>query len=201
MHYALVKILCAFVCYRPDVGYVQGMSYLAAMFLLNMSPFNAFVALANMMDKAMYVSFFRMTGEELLKHLSLFNACLAHHLPNLSASFKNLGIEPHMYLTEWFMTVFSRSLPMDISHRIWDNFLLYGRTFLFRTALGLLRSQENMLISSSFEDCLQFLNHPFEISDTVLFANIAKIHFTEGDLRRMIEKQNVEQNTGKLAVV
>ena len=30
------------MCYRPDIGYVQGMSFVAAVFLLNLEPFEAF---------------------------------------------------------------------------------------------------------------------------------------------------------------
>ena len=33
-HDALYKILRAFAMYRPDIGYVQGMSYIAAIVLL-----------------------------------------------------------------------------------------------------------------------------------------------------------------------
>lgn len=33
-HESLLKILKAFAMYRPDIGYVQGMSYLAGLVLL-----------------------------------------------------------------------------------------------------------------------------------------------------------------------
>eukprot|EP00052_Salpingoeca_macrocollata_P013332 m.104070 g.104070 ORF g.104070 m.104070 type:complete len:103 (+) comp18869_c0_seq6:145-453(+) len=36
-YYDMIRdILGAYVCYRPDIGYIQGMSFLAAMLLLNM---------------------------------------------------------------------------------------------------------------------------------------------------------------------
>ena len=38
LHGHLRTVLGAFVIHRPDVGYVQGMSYLAGMFLLYMDP-------------------------------------------------------------------------------------------------------------------------------------------------------------------
>ena len=36
LHQSLSEVLEAYVCYRPDIGYVQGMSYLAAMLLINL---------------------------------------------------------------------------------------------------------------------------------------------------------------------
>ena len=54
----------------------------------------------------------------------------------------------------------SRSLALDIAHRIWDNFLLVGPTFLFRTALGLVKYLGPRLMASEFEQAVALLNHP-----------------------------------------
>ena len=35
----IIQVLEAYICYRPDVGYVQGMSYLAAMLILYLEPY------------------------------------------------------------------------------------------------------------------------------------------------------------------
>jgi len=57
-HQCLANVLEAYACYRPDVGYVQGMSYVAAIFLLNMNEYEAFVALANLLNNPCYMSLF-----------------------------------------------------------------------------------------------------------------------------------------------
>jgi hypothetical protein len=56
-----------------------------------------------------------------------------------------------MYLYEWFLTIFSRSLPLDISSRIFDNFFIEGINFLYRTALGLIRMNRTKLLNGTFE--------------------------------------------------
>jgi hypothetical protein len=48
---------------RPEVGYVQGMSYLAAMLLLYMESYEAFTCLANMLAKDVYFQFYRLQRE------------------------------------------------------------------------------------------------------------------------------------------
>lgn len=64
-HAALRRVLEAYVCYRPDVGYVrrgaalfcliqaqvQGMSYVAAIFLLYMEEFDTFCCMANLLNR------------------------------------------------------------------------------------------------------------------------------------------------------
>ena len=67
------------------------------------------------------------------------------------AHFNRLEIRPEMYCLEWFMTTFARSLPLEVTHRIWDNFLIQGYAFLYRTALGLLKMFENRYLSMEFE--------------------------------------------------
>lgn len=44
-----------YVCYRPDVGYVQSMSFIAGLLLLQMEPYPAFVAFANIMSRPLQV--------------------------------------------------------------------------------------------------------------------------------------------------
>lgn len=56
----LHDVLGAYACYRPDIGYVQGMSFLAGMLLLNMEPSDAFICLANLLNRPSYVAFFKV---------------------------------------------------------------------------------------------------------------------------------------------
>jgi len=43
----LKKLLSLFEVYRPDIGYVQGMSYFGWMFLIRMNPINSFISFSN----------------------------------------------------------------------------------------------------------------------------------------------------------
>ena len=45
---AIRKCLETFEVYRPDIGYVQGMSYLAWMFLVRLDEYRAFSCFANL---------------------------------------------------------------------------------------------------------------------------------------------------------
>ncbi|KAG8269172.1 hypothetical protein J6590_004467 [Homalodisca vitripennis] len=53
-------LLAAYVCYRPDVGYVQGMSFIAAVLILNMEAADAFVCFANLLNKPCHMAFFHL---------------------------------------------------------------------------------------------------------------------------------------------
>eukprot|EP00474_Spongospora_subterranea_P005944 CRZ06402.1 hypothetical protein [Spongospora subterranea] len=187
----LINILRTYVSFRPDVGYTQGMSYIAAMLLLNVdSEYHAFQALANLLNRELYFTLFRdfTNGRT---HLNVFDKLLKKHVFKASERFQELQLTPDMYLYDWILTIFSRSFPLDIACRIWDCFLVEGQAFLFRAALGVLKMYESVFASSSFEQCLHFLNRiPKNLDERTLFNNILNISVSEKTLNRMLIQES-----------
>lgn len=70
---SLQRILQAFTMYRPDIGYVQGMSYVAAMLLMYMKdPFMSFVTFCNLMTKYPILPFFNFNDILIRKIMQLY---------------------------------------------------------------------------------------------------------------------------------
>lgn len=61
----LRDLLDTYCFYRPDVGYVQGMSYLAGIFLLYMPPFQAFVCFSNLLHSPYSHAFLKLDHEKM----------------------------------------------------------------------------------------------------------------------------------------
>jgi hypothetical protein len=62
-------MLEAFTMHRPDIGYVQGMSYLAAILLLYMDEHQAFVTFCNMITKFPIMPFYSFNDGQVKKIL------------------------------------------------------------------------------------------------------------------------------------
>lgn len=183
----LLSVLQAYVCYRPDVGYVQGMSYLASMLILNMEPFDAFVGFANILHQPVYFRFFCMDETHLRNLLKVFDSFFAIKLKDLHSHFSDIGVTSDMFLYEWLLTIYGRCLPLDITHRVWDNFLFYGPVFLFRVALGILRMYSDKLHAMTFEATLSFLNHlPDDMQGRELFESTQQIEITATRFEQML---------------
>lgn len=97
----LHDVLGAYACYRPDVGYVQGMSFLAAVLLLNMEASDAFILLANLLNLTSYLAFFRVDHALMQPYFDTFTALLLEHLPRVYDHFTKLEFSPEYYLIEW----------------------------------------------------------------------------------------------------
>ncbi|XP_074555461.1 TBC1 domain family member 14 [Halichoeres trimaculatus] len=176
-HDVLHSILGAYTCYRPDVGYVQGMSFIAAVLILNLDTADAFIAFANLLNKPCQMAFFRVDHSLMLTYFSAFEVFFEENLPKLFAHFKKNNLTPDIYLIDWIFTLYSKSLPLDLACRVWDVFCRDGEEFLFRTALGLLRLYQDVLTCMDFIHMAQFLTRlPDLIPAEQLFQHIASIH-------------------------
>jgi hypothetical protein len=186
----MLDLLLAYVALRPDVGYVQGMSYLAAIFLLNLDPYDAFVSFANLLNRPFYFTFFNFDVRLMEAHLAVYDRVFAAQLPQLHTHFRNEDVEPNMYVYDWLLTIFSRALPLDIAVRIMDNYLLNGSVFLFRAALGILSMYASELMLLPFDVILKRLNRPPpNMRQTTLFAHIARITVTEAQVDDLLKEE------------
>ncbi|KAM6067070.1 TBC1 domain family member 12 isoform 2-T2 [Chlamydotis macqueenii] len=175
-HDLLHSVLGAYTCYRPDVGYVQGMSFIAAVLILNLEEADAFIAFANLLNKPCQLAFFRVDHSMMLKYFATFEVFFEENLPKLFLHFKSYSLTPDIYLIDWIFTLYSKSLPLDLACRVWDVFCRDGEEFLFRTGLGILRLYEDILLQMDFIHIAQFLTKlPEDITSEKLFSCIAAI--------------------------
>lgn len=170
----LREVLHAYACLRPDVGYVQGMSYLAAMFLLNLEPFDAFVALASLLARPMFLAFFRAELSELRKWLDGFGALVALVLPAIARSLARHRITPELYLVNWVMSLFTLVLSIDSAAHAWDCVLVGGEAFVLRLALALLHCLEAQLLDDDFEIAMRAItaSHAGTSVEAALFTAV-----------------------------
>ena len=52
------------------------------------------------------------------------------------------------------MTLFVKTLNIDVASRIWDLFILEGEIILFRVSIALMREVENDILRGSFEEII-----------------------------------------------
>lgn len=161
-HYehALRDVLEAFLYLKPDVGYSQGMSFVAAVLLLYMDPYEAFSCFSNMvLYKSFFLNFFRIKMPEVKCYLLVHEKFLEEEMPALFHHFKKYGIDSDLYMINWVMSLYCRALRLDLVTRIWDLYVLDGDVAVFRSALGILRLFMNQLLAMKFEDMAYFLSH------------------------------------------
>ncbi|XP_050351966.1 TBC1 domain family member 12-like isoform X1 [Nymphalis io] len=170
----LHELLAAYVCYRPDIGYIQGMSFIAAVLILNMEAPQAFVCFANLLDGPVLRAAFTRDGDTMQRLWKAYARLLRRHLPALAEA-----VAPELYLLEWLYTAFAKAMPLDAACRVWDVFLRDGDSFLFNAALGILHLYQDELKDMDFISAAQFLTKlPEDLDPEALFKSISSVSMT-----------------------
>jgi hypothetical protein len=132
------------------------------MLLLNMEPDRAFISLCNLIQKSRVLSAMFSNSEDGVRgYAKVFNVLFAENLPKLYLHFRNLSLTPNNYLTDWLTTVFASVLPLELSSRLWDTFILHGDIILFKAGLVMLKYLEPLLWGGSYGETVKTLNMGF----------------------------------------
>ncbi|XP_024127767.1 TBC1 domain family member 10A [Oryzias melastigma] len=134
----LYRILKAYTIYRPDEGYCQAQAPVAAVLLMHMPAEQAFWCLVQICEK--YLPGYYSAGLEAIQlDGEIFFSLLRRTCPMAYRHLKKFKIDPILYMTEWFMCIFSRTLPWSCVLRVWDMFFCEGVKIVFRVGLVLLK--------------------------------------------------------------
>lgn len=148
---SLFRLLSVYALYNPTVGYCQGMSYLVGMLLMVMkTEEEVFWAMVALFEKPKFLAgYFDSNLKRIQSHASLFHRLLAQRFPKVAKHFVSLGVQPLMYVTPWFMCLYT-SLPCwDTVLAIWDLILLDGVTTIFRVGLSLIELHKEQIVSNT----------------------------------------------------
>ncbi|XP_077594148.1 TBC1 domain family member 10A-like [Stigmatopora nigra] len=134
----LFSVLKAYTLHRPEEGYCQAQAPIAALLLMHMPAEEAFWVLVQICEK--YLPGYYSAGLEAIQlDGEILYGLLRKASPVAHRHLKHHKVEPIMYMTEWFMCAFSRTLPWVSVLRVWDMFLCEGVKILFRVGLVLLK--------------------------------------------------------------
>ena len=181
LNHQLRDLLEAFTLCRPDIGYVQGMSYVAGMLLLNLEPYKAFVMLVNIIGSPLLIPFYRLDQDGITRRSQLFRLLLRQNLPEVCDHFENEGVKPGMFLIEWFLTLYSRSLNQEVASRVWDLLFYQGPLVLYQAGIAILKILSGSLMHEDLAGIMAVLTQisSFIINGDLLVEIIDSIKIPE----------------------
>lgn len=149
----LYRILRAFSNVDKEVSYCQGMNFIAG-FLLLVSDFNEtealylFIALFSNTFSNFYGirGFFSENFPLLNAYTYAFNHFFQRKMPALKNHFFNLEIPDEVWILKWIQTLYTISLPLEASMRLYDCLLSQGLHFIISFSIAFVKSFENDLI-------------------------------------------------------
>ena len=192
----LFRVLANYSKYNQKLGYVQGMGYLAAIFLIYMDEESSFYMLHCLMKKYKLEGLFFDGFPDLKKKFYVLLNLEKKFIPQIYDILKRDEVYASIYASEWFLCLFSKDLKPKILMRIIDVFLYEGYKVIYRFALAFLKMKEKVFISNK-KGIFYSMNTIKQLFDDLDCDELFKVAFSFRLSRNHIIKYESEYEENK----
>lgn len=135
---SLQRVLLAYAARNPAVGYCQGMNFMAAVFIiLGFGEDEAFSGLSYFLEKVCPGCHDPDLGG-FHRDAEVLDQLVQRFLPALHLELELVGVRVNLLAIDHFMSLTSRTWPLEATVRLWDIILLEGPCVIFASFLALL---------------------------------------------------------------
>ncbi|CAB4055650.1 EVI5 [Lepeophtheirus salmonis] len=153
---ALFNVMKAYSIHDREVGYCQGSAFIVGLLLMQMPEEESFAVLVKIMQEYRMREMFKPSMAELGLCMYQLDMLLQEHVPDVYAHFQSQSVHTNLYASSWFLTLFTTSLPINLSCRVMDCFLSEGTEVIFRLALALIILGRHDLLVEDMEGVIRY---------------------------------------------
>ncbi|XP_067890411.1 TBC1 domain family member 4 isoform X3 [Heterodontus francisci] len=189
---SLFNLLKAYSLLDKEVGYCQGISFVAGVLLLHTSEEQAFEMLKFLMYDLVFRKQYRPDMMSLQIQMYQLSRLLHDYHRDLYNHLEDNEVSPSLYAAPWFLTFFASQFPLGFVARVFDIMFLQGTDVIFKVALSLLSSHETLILQcDSFETIVEFIKSTIpNLSHTQMEKTIVQVF--EMDISKQLHAYEVE---------
>ncbi|XP_040821977.1 TBC1 domain family member 1 isoform X1 [Ochotona curzoniae] len=189
---SLYNILKAYSLLDQEVGYCQGLSFVAGILLLHMSEEEAFRMLKFLMFDMGLRKQYRPDMIILQIQMYQLSRLLHDYHRDLYNHLEEHEIGPSLYAAPWFLTVFASQFPLGFVARVFDMIFLQGSEVIFKVALSLLGSHKPLILQhENLETIVDFIKNTLPNLGLVQMEKTISQVF-EMDIAKQLQAYEVE---------
>ncbi|KAF3825274.1 hypothetical protein GH733_005908 [Mirounga leonina] len=189
---SLYNILKAYSLLDQEVGYCQGLSFVAGILLLHMGEEEAFNMLKFLMFEMGLRKQYRPDMIILQIQMYQLSRLLHDYHRDLYNHLEEHEIGPSLYAAPWFLTVFASQFPLGFVARVFDMIFLQGSEVIFKVALSLLGSHKPLILQhENLETIVDFIKNTLPNLGLVQMEKTISQVF-EMDISKQLQAYEVE---------
>ncbi|XP_055981526.1 TBC1 domain family member 1 isoform X3 [Sorex fumeus] len=189
---SLYNILKAYSLLDQEVGYCQGLSFVAGILLLHMGEEEAFHMLKFLMFDMGLRKQYRPDMIILQIQMYQLSRLLHDYHRDLHGHLEEQEIGPSLYAAPWFLTVFASQFPLGFVARVFDMIFLQGTEVIFKVALSLLGSHKPLILQhENLETIVDFIKNTLPNLGLVQMEKTINQVF-EMDISKQLQAYEVE---------
>lgn len=174
LHQDLVEVCLAYATYRPDISSSSdGIHHIAALLLLNLAAPQAFIALSNLLNRPLPLSFLIQDENTVHAAYSTTLHALLKKSPSLAHRLETLRVEPRDYLAHMFGSLFCGRLGVEHAARVMDIYTVEGDKIPPRVAVAIAGLLEGSCMQGNAGEVAQTLrDKPIELDVDDFMAKV-----------------------------
>lgn len=154
----LFNLLKAYSILDTEVGYCQGLPFCVGMLLMHTDEEQAFELLKHLMFTEGLRRQFNPDMSGLQVSMYQLTRLLAETHPNLYRQLDRLEVDPSLYATPWFLTLFAAHFPLGFVARVFDLIFLEGAAAIIKVGVCLMvECSDKISACSSLEELMTVL--------------------------------------------
>ena len=191
---ALFNLLKGYSLLDHEVGYCQGLSFVAGVLLLHMTEDQAFFLLRHLMFRRGLRKLYLPDMAALQLHLYQLSRLLHDRLPAIYSHFDKHEVSPTLYAAPWLLTLFASQFPLGFVTRVFDLLFLESSEVIFRVALALLEDHQDQLLNcDSFEEIMEYLKVKLPAVDKATLDRVMKrVFYPDMEIGKQLNEYRVE---------
>ena len=174
----LKNVLTAVGFVRPEIGYCQGMNFIAGA-LVNLidNEEKCFWIFLCFIDNIKLNLLYLKNMPDFLIRVYQLKKLIEFYFPKLGNHLKRNHINIDLFFSKWLLTIFSNYLPFDVLYKVWDVFIIDKWKALFKFCMILLYFMKEKLMKMDLNLFSQYFRSS-ELLTSLSFEEIIK-HYDE----------------------
>jgi hypothetical protein len=174
----LKNVLTAVGFVRPEIGYCQGMNFIAGALinLIDDEEKSFWIFLCFIDNIQLNLLYLRNMPDFLIRVYQL-KKLIEFYFPKLGNHLKRNQINLDLFFSKWLLTIFSNYLPFDVLYKVWDVFIIDKWKALFKFCMILLDFMKEKLMKMDLNLFSQYFRSS-ELLTSLSFEEIIK-HYNE----------------------
>ncbi|XP_026467046.1 growth hormone-regulated TBC protein 1-A-like [Ctenocephalides felis] len=165
----LCNILVAYANANKNVGYCQGLNYIAGLLLLITDCESSSFFLLKYLVEDLLPSYYTRSMDGLIVDIKVLSELIRIKFPDVYKHIVDLGMPWPVIFTKWFVCLFAEVLPTETVLRLWDCLFYEGSKILFRAGLTLVHILRSQIMKSSdftsLFQCFQNVGDNYSVLD------------------------------------
>ena len=198
----LKNVLTAVGYVRPEIGYCQGMNFIAGA-LVNLidNEEKCFWIFLCFIDNIQLNLLYLRNMPDFLIRVYQLRKLIELYFPKLGMHLKRNQINIDLFFSKWLLTIFSNYLPFEVLYNIWDVFIIDKWKALFKFCMILLDFMKEKLMKMDLNSFSQYFRSN-DLLTSLSFEEIIKHYneykITNKKLKELREDYFIEQVQTKL---